>query len=166
MFKQKTGAPMSDIVKSYIGILAQGKHTFASVENLSGDLFFKEAMGLKKGHLPKPRYAPDSRKMRQPCFPSLTEAISTFWSREKCLLPPLWTGHIPFDADVTPHDNSKNQKEHVSHAYKGMDGYAPIACYLGQEGWAIGYELRAGSQHSQCEFIYTLDATLMPSIAS
>ena len=40
-----------------------------------------------------------------------------------------------------------------------MDGYAPIACYLGQEGWCIRYELRAGKQHSQCDFIPTLNRT-------
>jgi len=39
------------------------------------------------------------------------------------------------DIDVTPHDNSRTQKENVSRTYKGMGGgYAPIVCYLGQEG--------------------------------
>jgi len=60
---------------------------------------------------------------------------------------------------VTPHDNSNTQKENVSRTYKGTDGYAPIACYLGQEGWGIRYELRAGKQHSQCGFISTLTRT-------
>jgi len=49
LFKQKSGTPMSDVIKSYIGILAQGKHSYVTVENVSGDRFFKEAMGLKKG---------------------------------------------------------------------------------------------------------------------
>ena len=32
---------MSDVIKSYIGILAQGKHSYVTVENVSGDRFFK-----------------------------------------------------------------------------------------------------------------------------
>jgi len=47
----------------------------------------------------------------------------------------------------------------VSHTYKGTEGYAPIACYLGQEGWGIRYKLRPGKQHSQYEFIPVLQRT-------
>jgi len=35
-------------------------------------------------------------------------------------------------------DNSKTKKEGVSRTYKGDDGYAPIAAYLGGEGWCRG----------------------------
>jgi len=49
-------------------------------------------------------------------------------------------------------DNSGTKKEGVAYTYKGHDGYAPIAAYLGQEGWSLGCELRIGSQHSQKEF--------------
>jgi S-adenosylmethionine hydrolase len=35
-------------------------------------------------------------------------------------------------------DNSQTRKEGVSYTYKGYDGYAPIAAYLGQEGWCLG----------------------------
>jgi len=38
------------------------------------------------------------------------------------------------DIDVTPFDNSGTKKEGVSRTYKGMDGYAPIFAYLGEEG--------------------------------
>jgi len=39
-------------------------------------------------------------------------------------------------------------------------GYAPIALYLGKEGWCIGNELREGKQHCQYEFRYLLDRGL------
>jgi hypothetical protein len=68
-------------------------------------------------------------------------------------LTPLDTGHIPLDADVFPMDNSGTKKEGVSYTYKGHDGYAPIAAYLGQEGWCLEVELRPGSQHSQEGFV-------------
>ncbi|WP_050782991.1 IS1380 family transposase [Desulfatibacillum aliphaticivorans] len=41
----------------------------------------------------------------------------------------------------------------ASRTYKGVDGYAPIAAYLGEEGWCIGLDLREGVQHSQKDFI-------------
>ena len=37
--------------------------------------------------------------------------------------------------DVFPQDNSNTRKEGVSRTYKNFDGYAPIAAYLGMEGW-------------------------------
>lgn len=62
----------------------------------------------------------------------------------------LETGHVPLDADVTPLDNSKSKKEGVSRTYKGMDGYAPMAAYLGREGYCLEFELRdEGTQHCQ-----------------
>ena len=64
-------------------------------------------------------------------------------------LEPLYTGHIPLDADVTPMDNSGSKKEGVSRTYKGHDGYAPMPAYLGQEGYCLEFELREGKQHCQ-----------------
>uniref|UniRef100_UPI003AF7B7E5 IS1380 family transposase n=1 Tax=Thiolapillus sp. TaxID=2017437 RepID=UPI003AF7B7E5 len=72
-----------------------------------------------------------------------------FLSNIQPALRPLSTGHIPVDADVTPMDNSGSHKEGVSRTYKGHDGYAPMAVYLGQEGYCIGFELREGKQHCQ-----------------
>ncbi len=68
-------------------------------------------------------------------------------------LTTLDTGHIPLDADVFPQDNSGTKKEKVSYTYKGYNGYAPIAAYLGLEGWCLEVELRPGSQHCQEGFI-------------
>jgi hypothetical protein len=66
---------------------------------------------------------------------------------------PVSTGHVPLDIDVFPMDNSDTKKEGVSSTYQGFDGYAPIAAYLGNEGWCLGLELREGKQHSQNGFI-------------
>jgi hypothetical protein len=51
-------------------------------------------------------------------------------------------------------DNSDTKKEAVSRTYQGVDGYTPIALYLGNEGWNLGLELRAGSHHSALETEY------------
>ena len=156
-YNQKSGTPMSDVIKSYFGVLSRGKHQFAAVEAASNDPFFKEAMGLKKGAPSEATLRTRLKKEASQLIPVIDRSNTDFLVNRRVSLTPLYTGHIPLDIDVTPHDNSNTKKEHVSYTYKGMDGYAPIASYLGQEGWTIGYELRAGSQHSQCEFTYTLE---------
>ena len=37
----RTGVASSDIVRSYLGLLVQGKSDFDAIENLRGDKFFK-----------------------------------------------------------------------------------------------------------------------------
>jgi len=53
--------------------------------------------------------------------------------------------------------NSDTKKEAVSRTYQGVDGYTPIALYLGNEGWNIGLELRPGSNHSGRKTEYFLE---------
>jgi hypothetical protein len=73
--------------------------------------------------------------------------------RANAKISALDTGHLPLDIDVFPMDNSDTKKEGVSWTYHNYDGYAPIAAYLGKEGWCMEIELRPGCQHSQKEFI-------------
>ena len=42
----RTGVATSDIVRSYLGLLVQGKSDFDAIENLCGDKFFKQALGI------------------------------------------------------------------------------------------------------------------------
>ena len=62
--------------------------------------------------------------------------------------------------------NGNSKKEGVSRTYKGVDGYAPIAAYLGREGWCVGLELREGSQHSQKGFVPFLAAVMRTGCAA
>ena len=57
-------------------------------------------------------------------------------------------------------DNSGTKKEWVGRTYQGVDGYTPIAAYLGNEGWCVGLELRPGTQHSALETHYFLERVL------
>jgi hypothetical protein len=63
-------------------------------------------------------------------------------------------GYVCADLDTFVMDNSDTKKEAVSRTYQGVDGYTPIALYLGNEGWNLGLELRAGSHHSALETEY------------
>jgi len=72
----------------------------------------------------------------------------------------LHTGHVALDIDVFTMDHSNTHKEGVARTYAGFDGYAPIAAYLGQEGWCIGLERHEGSVHSASETDYVLERAL------
>jgi len=153
---KRHGIPNIDLMRTFTGLLCLGKSDFEAVENIREDRFFKEAMGIKQ--------MPSSARLRQrfdddasALIPLIDDASVTFLSRSEAPITALATGHIALDMDVFPMDNSKTAKEGVSHTYKGYDGYAPMAAYLGAEGWCLACELREGSQHAQKEFDYVLE---------
>ncbi|MDT0499300.1 IS1380 family transposase, partial [Algiphilus sp. W345] len=69
-------------------------------------------------------------------------------------------GFVCCDFDTFVMDQSGSHKEDVGRTYQGVDGYTPIAAYLGNEGWCIGLELRPGVQHSARETEYFLERIL------
>jgi len=142
----------ADILRSYIGLLCIGKSDYEAISSMREDEYFKNSLGITN--------VPSAERLRQ----RLDEEAESYLSvAQKCSvdmlkngkaqLTALDTGHIPLDADVFPMDNSGTKKEKVSRTYKGHDGYAPIAAYLGLEGWCLEVELRPGSQHSQEGFV-------------
>jgi len=66
-------------------------------------------------------------------------------------------GFVCCDLDTFVMNNDGSKKEAVGRTYQGVDGYTPIAAYLGNEGWNIGLELRPGVQHSASETEYFLE---------
>jgi hypothetical protein len=130
-----------------VGLLATGKSDFDAIESRRGDEFFARALGVSQ--------VPSSASLRQrldevaePLKGLIDEAPVALLRRAKAPITPLASGHVPVDIDVFPMDNSASRKEGVSRTYAGFDGYAPIAGYLGEEGWCLAMELRPGSQHS------------------
>lgn len=156
---KRHGTPTSDIIKAYLGLLAQGKNDFEAINNIREDRFFHQALDLHKAVPTEASIRLRIEQEAEQLEPLINQSNVEFLINSGAPISALATGHIPLDIDVTPHDNSNTQKEQVSRTYKGTDGYAPIACYLGQEGWGIRYELRPGKQHSQCEFIPVLQRT-------
>ncbi|MFP7754081.1 IS1380 family transposase [Thermodesulfobacteriota bacterium B35] len=142
----------SDLLRSYLGLLCLGKSDYEAITAMRNDDYFKSSLGITK--VPSPerlrqrldQEADNYREVAEKCSVSMLKKFGVH-------LTPLDTGHVPLDADVFPMDNSGTKKEGVSYTYKGHDGYAPIAAYLGQEGWCLEVELRPGSQHSQEGFI-------------
>ncbi len=153
------GIAHSDLLKSYLGQLCLGKSDFEAVEAVREDRYFKEALAIQQ--------VPSSARLRQrldtdasALLPVMYSTNIDFLKTAQVPVSPLATGHVALDIDVFPMDNSRTKKEGVSRTYKGHDGYAPIAAYLGQEGWCIACELREGKQHCQKEFLYTLERVL------
>lgn len=143
--------PTSDVVKAYVGLLCQAKSDFEAIEACRDDGFFNKALGL--------RGVPSAARLRQrldaladaEALEAIDGLCERLLARSSAPITALDTGHVPLDIDVFVMDNSATRKEGVSRTYAGVDGYAPIGAYLGNEGWCVGLELREGSAHSARE---------------
>ena len=62
----------------------------------------------------------------------------------------LPSGWLPLDVDTFAMDNSGTAKDGVGRTYAGVDGYCPLAAYLGTQGMCLQLALRPGVQHSAC----------------
>ncbi|WP_028585126.1 IS1380 family transposase, partial [Desulfogranum mediterraneum] len=141
-----------DILRSYLGLLCLGKSDYEAITSMRDDDFFAQSLGVSQ--------VPSCESLRQRLDQKADNYLQVarqcsleLLKKGEVHLSPLDTGHIPLDADVFPMDNSGTKKENVSRTYKGHDGYAPIAAYIGMEGWCLDIEFRPGSQHSQEGFI-------------
>jgi hypothetical protein len=156
---KRHGIPNIDLIRAYLGQLRLGINDFDALESMRDDRYFKQALGIKQ--MPsasrlRQRFDEDARAL----IDCVDDAAVEFVRTTQAPVTPLSTGHVSLDLDVFPMDNSGTRKEGVARTYKGHDGYAPIAGYLGQEGWCITCELRDGDRHSQSEFVYVLERTI------
>jgi hypothetical protein len=157
--KQRDGISHSDILKSYLSLASLGKSDFEAIENYREDAYLQDVVGITT--------IPSSSTLRQRMddqaddYRSVMDtAMMNFMINAQVPVTAIATGHVVLDLDVFPMDNSKTKKAGVSRTYKGHDGYAPLAVYLGEEGWCLACELREGKQHGQKEFIHTLERIL------
>jgi hypothetical protein len=155
----RSGIPNSDVLMSMVGLICQGKSDFEAIERFRQDPFYPRALGL--------RGIPSSATLRQRLdrhaedfLPIADTALTRLLQRARVPITPLACGYVPLDLDVFTLDNSNTKKEGIGWTYAGFVGYAPIAAYLGQEGWNIGMELREGTQHSAEATDETLDRVL------
>jgi hypothetical protein len=141
-----------DILRSYLGLLCLGKSDYQAIAAMREDDYFKQALGIGR--------MPSVERLRQrldeagaELIPVINQSSRTMLKRLKAPITGYRSGFVPLDVDVFPQDNSNTKKEGVSRTYKNYDGYAPMAAYLGMEGWCLEVELRPGSQHSQKGFV-------------
>jgi hypothetical protein len=146
-------------LKSYLGLLCLGKNDFDAIEGQRKDAFFARALGL--------RAVPSSPTLRQRMdthakdWFDLAGRINTAVLGMKIagqsvdfgVLP---CGYMPLDVDTFAMDSSGTAKEHVGRTYAGVDGYCPLAAYLGTQGFCLELALRPGTQHSASETEYNI----------
>jgi hypothetical protein len=145
----RTGVAASDIVRSYLGLLVQGKSDFDAIENFRGDTFFKRSLGI--GLLPSSatlRQRMDSAAV--PLTEWVPELIGSLLQSAQPDYGVLPCGWLPLDVDTFAMDNSGTAKDGVGRTYAGVDGYCPLAAYLGTQGLCLQLALRPGVQHSAC----------------
>lgn len=147
------GISAADVLRCYIGLLCQGKSDFEAIRPFfEDDEFFAAALGVK--NVP----SPETLRQRMDKVTTPAQWIVNFCTIEllkkaKASLSTLPSGHMPLDLDVFTQDNSNTKKEGASWTYRKFHGFAPIAAWLGLEGWCLEIEHRPGSQHAQEGFI-------------
>jgi hypothetical protein len=155
----KTGVTNSEILRSYVGLLVQGKSDFDAIENFRGDAFFKQALGIKLlPSSPTLRQRMDARASDLFDFmPPLIETLLASARPDYGVLPCGW---LPLDIDTFAMDNGDTAKEGVGRTYAGVDGYCPLAAYLGAQGFCLELSLRPGVQHSALETQYNFERVI------
>jgi Transposase DDE domain group 1 len=157
-FPVKTGFADSTVALSYIGLLSQGVTHFDGVEAMRADTSFIQALGGPLPSSPTLRQRIEQRASHW--LDPLFEANARLLCRTKVRPVPMACGHVPLDFDTFVMHNSDCKKEGVGFTYTKVVGYAPIAAYLGNEGYLLELALREGTQHSAKETEYTLERVL------
>ena len=95
----KSGVTNSDIVRSYVGLLVQGKSDFDAIENFRGDTFYKQSLGI--------RLLPSSPTLRQrmdaragEMFDFAVPMIETLLAGQRPDYGVLPCGWLPLDVDT------------------------------------------------------------------
>jgi hypothetical protein len=153
------GVSNSDVLRSYLGVLVQGKSDFDAIEGFRGDKFFKESLGI--GLLPS---SPTLRQRLDAQAVALFEHVPAMIERLLVSQRPdygvLPCGWLPLDVDTFAMDNGGTAKEGVGRTYAGVDGYCPLAAYLGSHGFCLELALRPGVQHSARETDFNLERVI------
>src|SRR5574343_368530 len=155
----RNGVANSDILRSYLGLLVQGKSDFDAIENFRGDAFFKQALGIQ--------LLPSSPTLRQrmdtradELFDFLATLIEKLLDSTRVDYGVLPCGWLPLDDDTFAMDNGGTAKDGVGRTYNGRDGYCPLAAYLGSNGFCLELALRPGVQHSARETQFNFERVI------
>ena len=143
----RTGVSHSDILRSYLGLLVQGKSDFDAIQSHRGEEFYKQALGitlLPSSPTLRQRMDAQAGALSQQVLPM----IETLLRRQAPDYGVLPCGWLAVDIDTFAMDNGGTAKEGVGRTYAGVDGYCPLASYIGSHGFCLELSLRPGTQHS------------------
>ena len=159
----KGGIANSDVLKSYLGLLVQGKNDFEAIEAFRGDTFFGQSLDIHT--------VASSSTLRQRFDANAADWFEVTQSMNERLLSGKYAGsgvdfgalpcgYMPVDWDTFVMNNDDSKKEDVGRTYQGVDGYTPSATYLGSLGYCLELALRPGVQHSALETELNLERVL------
>ena len=126
----RTGVSHSDILRSYLGLLVQGKSDFDAIQSHRGEEFYKQALGitlLPSSPTLRQRMDAQAGALSQQVLPM----IETLLRRQAPDYGVLPCGWLAVDIDTFAMDNGGTAKEGVGRTYAGVDGYCPLASYIG-----------------------------------
>ena len=108
----KSGVANSNIMRSYFGLLVQGKSDFDAIENFRGDTFYKQAPGIKLlPSSPTLRQRMDAKAVELFDFaPSMIEMLLAGQRPDYGVLPCGW---LHLDVDTFAMNNGGTAKEGV-----------------------------------------------------
>ena len=132
---------------------------FDAIESFRGDAFYKQALGIALlPSSPTLRQRLDAKAQAMFEFvPTMIETLLAGQSPDYGVLPCGW---LPLDVDTFAMDNSGTAKQGVGRTYAGVDGYCPLAAYLGSHGFCLELALRPGVQHSASETDFNLERVI------
>ena len=150
--KETSSPSHHNVLKSIIGLFVQGRTRFEEIDLFRRDSFFRDSLDI--GFVPAKetvrlyleKMIPEDKRV------SAEAEMASVRLIKACNLTTIGIekrAYLPVDIDTSPMDNSKSHKEGVSRTYKQYDGYHPIFCYIGREGYMMNCELREGKQHCQ-----------------
>ena len=141
------GIANSDILKSYLGLLVQGKNDFDAVEEFRGDDFFTRSLDV--GTVPSCSTLRQRMDTHAPSWFELAREfnlalLSAQYATDPVDFGALPCGYMALDWDTFVMDNAGTQKEAVGRTYQGVDGYTPSATLPGLLGLLPGIGLAPG----------------------
>lgn len=154
------GIANSDILKSYLGLLCLGENDFDAIDGQRKDRLFARAL-CACAVLSSPTLRQHLDTHASSWFDlveGINAAVLGMKIEERCIdFGVLPCGCAPLDVDTFAMDNSGTAKELVGRTYAGVDGYCPMAAYMGTQGFCLELALRAGTQHSASEIDYNIE---------
>jgi len=140
-----------DVIQAYLGLLAMGKTAYEDIAMFKENKLFCKALGIKHTASPETiRQRLDTIAQDDNARNIILKSNINFLRKEQLgTVKTQYGEYIPLDADVSPMDNSKSNKEGCSFTYKKHDGFAPMLAYIGTQGHMLNNELRPGKQHCQ-----------------
>ena len=152
----RSGVSNSDVLRTYLGLLVQGKSDFDAVEGFRGDAFFKHALSIALlPSSPTLRQRLDARSSEM--FEHVPAMIESLLGGQRPDYGVLACGWLALDVDTFAMDNGHTAKEGIGRTYAGVDGYCPLAAYLGEHGFCLELALRPGTQHSAAETEFNVE---------